>query len=52
MKIWINGIIRDMTADEEAQFRKDRESQPAEPKTETIAEKLEAFDIIFGGGEA
>lgn len=42
MKIMINGIIRDMTAEEEAEFIAGEEDLTAN----------EALDIILGGGEA
>ena len=51
MKIWIDGIIRDMTPEEEAAWIKDHENLPDYPDGAYEEAKAEAFDIMTGVSE-
>lgn len=48
MKVLIDGLTRDMTAEEEAAFRRDHENLPPEPEELSLAAKAEAYDILMG----
>lgn len=51
MKILINGIIRDMTEEEEAEFVKEHENLPEIPEGAMLGAKAESFDILMGVDE-
>ena len=49
MKIMENGVIRDMTPEEEAQFIADHEAMiPPWADVDTPEDKAEAYDILMG----
>jgi len=49
MKIMDNGVIRDMTPEEEAQFIADHEAMiPPWADVDTPEDKAEAYDILMG----
>ncbi len=51
MKILIDGVTRDMTAEEEETFYAERADLPPEPAELSIEAKAEAYDILTGVSE-
>lgn len=49
MRIMIGGVVRDMTAEEEAQFIRERENLPLPVDEKALTDKAEAYDILMGG---
>ena len=50
-RIYVDGLYRDMTAEEEAQFIRDHENLPPIPEEGLFKDKAEAYDILIGGTE-
>lgn len=48
MKIIVNGITRDMTPEEEAEWEREHKDLPPYPKGAFDADKAEAYDILMG----
>lgn len=48
MKIIVNGITRDMTPEEEAQWERDHKDLPPYPDGAFDMDKSEAYDILMG----
>lgn len=48
MKIMIDGVIREMTAEEEREFYEAREGLPDVHPDEQSSNKAEAYDVLMG----